>query len=87
MQNPIAVQVVNAVQYLIQQTLDHAFRHHDRLFILFGGSVEFDDVPQVVFGIIEQEPNFSVGVWQKYPNQIDHIRMLQFTQQLKLLKK
>lgn len=80
MQDPIAVQIVNAVQYLVQQALDHPFRHHNRLFGRLCSAMEFDYVPQIVFGIVEEQPNLPICMGQKYPDEVDHVGMFQLSE-------
>lgn len=42
--------------------------------------MELDYMPQIVFGIIEEQPNFAIIMRQKNTNQIDDICVLQFAQ-------
>ena len=44
MQHPVGVQVLNAVQDLVQQRLHHPPRDHHRLLVGLGRPVVFDDV-------------------------------------------
>jgi hypothetical protein len=73
MQHPIAVQIVNAAQDLKQQTLDHAFRHEHRLALLFCGAMKLDDMPEIVFGKVEQQPHFAIAVTEKDATQCDDV--------------
>ena len=43
------MQVVNAVENLIQQGLNHSFVHHNLLLVRLSSTMELDNVPQVVF--------------------------------------
>ena len=45
MQNPVGVEVVDPIKYLVEERLDHGVGY-DRLWLLshFDGSVVFDDV-------------------------------------------
>jgi hypothetical protein len=43
-QHPVGMQVVNAIEYLVQQGFNHCFGDHHRLLVGFGSAVEFDDV-------------------------------------------
>lgn len=83
-QHPVAVQIVNPVQDLVQQTLDHSLRHEDRLLAGLRRPMELDDVPQIVLGEIEQQPHLPVDVRQEHPDQVDHVRVLQLAQQLEI---
>lgn len=46
MQDPVGVQIVDAIQDLVEQRLYHPTRQLKRLLIGLGGSVELDDVLQ-----------------------------------------
>lgn len=65
-----------AIQDLVEQTLDHALGHCHRLLGSLGCPMELDDVPQVVLGIVEKQPHFSVGVREEDANQVDHVDVL-----------
>lgn len=71
---------MNSVQYLIQKTLDHSLRNQNRFLARLRRSMELDDVPQIVLSVIEQQPHLAIGVRQEHPDQVDDVRMLQFTQ-------
>ena len=43
--------------------------------------MELDNVPQVMFGEVKEQPHFAVGMVQKDPLQRDHVRMFQLAQQ------
>lgn len=81
-QNPVGVQVVDTIQDLVQQTLDHALGYHDGLLVGLGGAMELDDVPQVVLCIVKQQPDLAVHVRQEHADQVDDIGVLQLPQQL-----
>ena len=72
-----------SIENLIQQGLDHSLIDHNLLFIGFCGSVEFDDVPKVVFRIVDEQPNFSIRMREKNALEVDHVRVLEFTEQLR----
>ena len=60
MKNPVGVEIVNTVQDLIEKTFHHALVHQERFLVGLGGPVVLDDVPQVVLGVVEQQPDLSV---------------------------
>ena len=45
MQDPIRMEVMNAVKDLIEEGFDHRWRFYQRFFVGFCRSVEFDYVP------------------------------------------
>ena len=47
--------------------------------IYLGSSVEFDDVPEVVFWVVEEQPHLPVCVGQENPLQVDHVGVLQLS--------
>ena len=60
--NPVGVEVVNTIKDLIEQTLHHSLVDQQGLLVRLGRSVVFDDVPEVVLGVVEQQPDLSVSV-------------------------
>ena len=62
MKNPVGVEVVNTIKDLIEQTLHHSLVDQQGLLVRLGRSVVFDDVPEVVLGVVEQQPDLSVSV-------------------------
>lgn len=82
MQHPVAVQIVYSVQDLVQQTLHHTLRHKHRFLAGLCRPMELDNVPQIVFRIVEQQPHLAVRVRQEHPDQVDDVRMLKLAQQL-----
>lgn len=81
-QHPIGVKVMYAIQNLIQETLDHSLGYCDGFLVCLGCAMEFDYVPQIVFGKVKEKPHFSVRVREEDANQVDHVDVLQFPQQL-----
>ena len=59
MEHPVGVEVVDAVEDLVEERLDHALVDHDLLLVGLGRPVELDDVPQVVLGVVEQQPHLN----------------------------
>lgn len=45
--------------------------------------MEFNYVPQVVFSVVKEEPHFSVCVRQEDSDQVDHVDVLKFTEELR----
>ena len=60
--NPVGVEVVNTVQDLIEKTFHHSLVHQQRFLVGLGRSVVFDDVPEVILGVVKQQPDLSVSV-------------------------
>ena len=56
------MEVVDPVEDLVEQRLDHALVHHDLLLVGLGSAVELDDVPQVVLRVVEQQPHLEMRV-------------------------
>ena len=56
---PVGVEVVDAVEDLVEERLDHALVDHDLLLVGLGRPVELDDVPQVVLRVVEQQPHLD----------------------------
>ena len=46
--------------------------------------VILDNVPQVVLGVVEKQPDFAIGVVEKDALQRDDVRMFQLAQQRNL---
>ena len=59
MEHPVGVEVVDAVEDLVEERLDHALVDHDLLLVGLGRAVELDDVPQVVLRVVEQQPHLD----------------------------
>ena len=59
MEHPVGVEVVDAVEDLVEERLDHALVDHDLLLVGLGRAVELDDVPQVVLRVVEQQPHLN----------------------------
>ena len=62
MKNPVGVEVVNTIKDLIEQTLHHSLVDQQGLLVRLGRSVVFDDVPEVVLGVVEKQPDLPVSV-------------------------
>ena len=62
MENPVGVEVVDTVQDLIEETLHHPLVDQQRFLVRLGGPVVFDDVPEVVLGVVEKQPDLPVSV-------------------------
>ena len=60
MKHPVGVEIMNPVENLVQQRLDHALVHHDLLLVGLRRTVELDDVPQVMLRVVEQQPYLAV---------------------------
>lgn len=60
MEYPITVQVVDSVQYLVQKAFNHSLWHSDGFLHSFSRSMEFNDVPQIVLGIVNKEKHLAV---------------------------
>ena len=59
MEHPVGVEVVDAVEDLVEERLDHPLVDHDLLLVGLGRPVELDDVPQVVLGVVKQQPHLN----------------------------
>jgi hypothetical protein len=46
-QDPVGMEIVDSVENLIEQRLDHALVNHHSLLVGLGGTVEFDDVLKI----------------------------------------
>lgn len=86
-QNPIGMEVVDAIENLVEERLDHALVHHDLLLAGLGRPVVLDDVPEVVLRVVDEQPDLAVRVGEEHPLEVDHVRVLQFTQELKNFEK
>lgn len=71
-QDPVVVEVVDTVKNLEEQALHHALVDDARLPLLLCHSVDLDDVPQIVLGVIEQEPHLALG-GEEHSEKFDHI--------------
>ena len=75
---------MDAVEDLVEEALDHALVDHDLLLAGLGRPVVLDDVPEVVLGVVDEEPDLAVGVREKHPLQVDHVWVLQLPQKLEI---
>lgn len=77
------MKIVNAIQDLVEETLDHSLGHCHWLLSRLGCPMEFNYVPQVVFSVVKEEPHFSIRVRQEDSDQVDHVDVLKFTEELR----
>ena len=66
MEHPVGVEVVDSVEDLVEERLDHALVDHDLLLVGLGRAVELDDVPQVVLRVVEQQPHLNDTMRRSY---------------------
>ena len=53
---------MNAVEDLVEQRLDHSFVDHNLLLVGLGSPVEFDDVPEIMFRVVDEQQHFPIRV-------------------------
>ena len=73
---------MDSIQDLIEEGLDHSLVDHDLLLVGLGRPVELDDVPKVVLGEVHEKPDLAVRVGQEDALEVDHVGVLQFTEEL-----
>lgn len=66
MENEISVQIAYAVQDLIEKTLHHHLRDDHALLVRLAGPMMLDDVPKIVLGVREHQPNTPVRVREEH---------------------
>ncbi len=74
------MEVVDPVQDLIQEGLDHSFWNHDWFLRGLRRPVVLDDVPEVMLCKIKEEPDFPIRVGEEDSLEADNVRVLQLTE-------
>jgi hypothetical protein len=79
-EDPVLVKIVDPIEDLVEQALDHSFGNHHCSLGSFRGAMELDDVPQVVFSVVEQQPNLPVSMREENSDEVDHVGMFQLAE-------
>ena len=82
MQDPVGVEIVDAVQDLVEERLDHVPRNVDLLTFGLARSVELDDMLREKERVIDSRNSTFIALFRKIFLPISHARQNQTTARL-----
>lgn len=70
------MEVMDTIQDLVEQAFDHSLSHSHWFLGRLCCPMELDNVPKIVFRVVEEQPDFSVRVREEDADQVDYVDVL-----------